>query len=462
MAKTYTQGDFMAVKNKTASALDFQHKEVVKNLQNYETSIGKQLLISATADAKNVEEFNDFTSKKQALNRQIVQIKEITQKIKQNATILEDKKKQIAELEQTNNSRLETLGAELYNACKTFIPPAFVETKDEADTLTESINGYKKKAEDLKLELERATILQKIPVQFKLSSINNSLSVQQKKLCNLLKNGAKKVVSSGKNALADMPTPDSLLASFASCISIAEEIESKNTEIFNINEEIISFRTNLISLSVNDSNGKRRIAQINEEINNLENEQKKLCQKVGQNYVNLYCTIDGEEILQCTGIGENEMPQIIENRKKLKSISRRFEILKLTNEIEEAERKILQFNGEASDIAQKIEILQQKAKTVEEKISAANSAKEILIAKRAMVENEEGITLKLLKEEFGDFQNIIPKAEKIEKQNGTGETISPQGENDTSGNIENAESAEVAENIESEPKPEKKRKKAKK
>lgn len=394
----------MPVKNKTAAALDAQHKEVVGNLQNYESTIGRQLLSAATAEANQVEEFNDYTAQKQALNRQIGQIEEIVQKLKESVDSTEEQKKQLAELEQINGNRLETLGSELYNACRTYVPPEFAEAKDEADTLTESINGYKKKADDIKLELERATILQKIPLQIKLGSINNSLAMQQKKLTGVLKNGAGKVVAQGKDAIAQMPAPDTLLAAFAAGISVAEEISQKKAALAATNEESIALRTSLVALSVNDSNGKRRIAQIKEEIAGLENAQKKLCQKVGQNYVNLYCTMDGETILQCEGIGETEMPHIVEQRKKLKSINRRYEILQLTSEIEEADRKINQFKKEAEDIAQKIAALQEKAKTVDEKIAAANSAKEVLLGKRAMVESEEGTTIKLLREEFGDNQ----------------------------------------------------------
>ncbi len=392
----------MPVKNKTAAALDVQHKEVVNNLQNYESSIGRQLLSAATAEANQVEEFNDYTAQKQALNRQIGQIEEIVQNLKNAVASAEEQKKQLAELESISGNRLETLGSELYSACRTYVPPEFAEAKDEADTLTESINGYKKKADDIKLELERATIFQRIPLQVKLSSINNSLSLQQKKLKGVLKTGAGKVVAQGRDAIAQMPAPDTLLAAFAAGISVAEEISQKKNELAAASEETVALRTSLVALSVNDSNGKRRIAQIKEEIAGLENAQKKLCQKVGQNYVNLYCTMDGETILQCEGIGETEMPQIIEQRKKLKSISRRYEILQLTSEIEEADRKINQFTSEAEDIAQKIAALQERAKTVDEKIAAANSAKEVLLGKRAMVETEEGTTIKLLREEYGD------------------------------------------------------------
>lgn len=431
----------MKTREKTVSALEQKRQQILNNIEETEIKIGNRLLTAAygAADASLVAQFTANAAEKQEKLRAIRDIETLTSKLKETRTLLADTKNCERELLALANERYGALGEALFAEYDGENPPCFQTHFDAAELVQSEIDETAKKVDELKEAIGKAPLFQKLSMQFNLSSLSATLANHNRRLHRILVDGGKEAAQSvlqtaaqsgaqgvnnavkstqseqGANSTAQSEQAtggalqntaqeafasfsDSVKAAFEKCRSFTEEAQKQARAVNDLTEQEASVKAALLAQGVSAESGKKRIAHLRAAIQTLEDAQNKLCQKAGSAYAALYCTTRGEAIMECTGMASDLVMTIQTERANVVSYNRRIEIMKLAAAQDEADRKIAQFTRGKEEILKRIESLHQEKALYEEKIEAATAARDVIIGKRAALENEETASVKLIKE----------------------------------------------------------------
>ncbi|MBO4759576.1 MAG: hypothetical protein J5505_05905 [Spirochaetaceae bacterium] len=412
----------MNTQGKTVSALESKKKSLLSHIDQLEISVGRQVL---QASAPMVEQqlsvdYAAAAGTKQQLLRNIAEIEDLVNKQKELETKARNLQTSLSSKEELINAKLLELGRILYKNRNDSLPEEFKIHFAEAERLESLEDGYNQKVKEIETSLETASFLQKLAMQFKLSSLRNSAMVQQRKKEQVFISGARTVVETGENALNGSNISSELESAFEACLEEYKELDDiKNQLLENAGEAEVT-KQSLIQLEASEFSGKKRIAQINAEISQIEINQDELCRTAGRSYISRYCTKDGEKILECEGIGSEEIASIEKERTELVSINRRIDIMQLNTALSDADKKIASLEKSAEEIRDQIANLEENASVIAEQIAAAHAAREVIIGKRTQLETEEGASVKMLKDNEPEPENAeAPKkagSKKISKK----------------------------------------------
>jgi len=388
----------MNIQGKTVSALESKKKSLVSHIDQLEISVGRQVL---QASAPMVEQqlsvdYAAAAGTKQQLLRNIAEIEELVSRLKNLEVKARNLQTALASKEEYINTKLLEFGKLIYKN-KESIPDDLKVHFAEAERLESLEEGYRQKVDEIEASLETASFFQKLPMQFKLSSLRNSEAVQQRKKEQAILSAARTITESGESTLSDI-IDEELQKSFEGCIAEYDELTSIKNQLLENADESEETKQSLILLDASDLTGKKRIAQINAEISQVEINQDELCRTAGRSYVSRYCTKDGEKILECEGIGAEEIASIAKERTELVSINRRIDIMQLNTALSDADKKIASLEKNAEEIRDQIASLEENASIIAEQIAAAHAAREVIIGKRTQLETEEGSSVKMLKD----------------------------------------------------------------
>ncbi|NLK45661.1 MAG: hypothetical protein GX297_03295 [Treponema sp.] len=390
----------MNTQGKTVSALESKKKSLLSHIDQLEISVGRQVL---QASAPMVEQqlsvdYAAAAGTKQQLLRNIAEIEDLVNQQKNLETKSHDLQATLSTKEELINTKLLEFGSLIYKNRTDSLPEKFKPHFVEAERLESLEDGYNQKAKEIEDSLETASFFQKISVKFKLSSLKNSAALQKRKKEQIFISGARIIIDAGKNALKGSSITPEIQNSFKTCLEINKEINDIKNQLLEISDETDVVKQSLIQLEASDFSGKKRIAQINAEISQVEINQDELCRTAGRSYISRYCTKYGEKILECEGIGAAEIESISKERTELVSINRRIDILQLNAALKDADKKIASLEKNAEEIKEQIANFEENASIVAEQIEAAHAAREVIIRKRTQLETEEGSSVKLLKD----------------------------------------------------------------
>ncbi|MCQ2580155.1 MAG: hypothetical protein MJ159_05625 [Treponemataceae bacterium] len=407
----------MNIQEKTVSALESKKKSLLSHIDQLEISVGRQVL---QASAPMVEQqlsvdYAAAAGTKQQLLRNIAEIEELVKQNKNLETQARNLQVTLSAKEAQSNETLAAFGDLLYKNKNTAMPEIYKTHFEEAEHLEALENDYKQKAKEIEDSIENASFFQKLALQIKLSSAKNSALLQQNKIKQVFISAARIIVDAGEDALKGHAVTPELQKAFDSCINLNAEIEALKDKILEVAGETEVANQTLEQLGASEMSGKKRIAQINAEIAQVEINQDDLCRTAGRSYISRYCTKDGEIILDCEGIGTQEIESIAKERTELLSINRRIDIMQLNTALNDADKKISSLEHEAEEIRDKIANLEENASIVAEQIAAAHAAREVIIGKRTQLETEEGASVKLLKS-TGEDQPASEKKPKKSKK----------------------------------------------
>ena len=397
----------MNTQGKTVSALESKKKSLLSHIDQLEISVGRQVL---QASAPMVEQqlsvdYAAAAGTKQQLLRNIAEIEDLVNKQKELETKARNLQTSLSSKEELINAKLLELGRILYKNRNDSLPEDFKIHFAEAERLESLEDGYNQKVKEIETSLETASFLQKLAMQFKLSSLRNSAMVQQRKKEQVFISGARIVVETGENALSGSNVSSELQSAFEACLEEYKELDGIKNQLLENADDAEVTKQSLVQLEASEFSGKKRIAQINSEISQIELNQDELCRTAGRSYVSRYCTKDGEKILECEGIGAEEIASIEKERTELVSINRRIDIMQLNTALSDADKKIASLEKSAEEIRDQIANLEENASVIAEQIAAAHAAREVIIGKRTQLETEEGASVKMLKDKEPEPEN---------------------------------------------------------
>ena len=395
----------MNAQGKTVSALESKKKSLVSHIDQLEISVGRQVL---QASAPMVEQqlsvdYAAAAGTKQQLLRNIAEIEELVNHLKDLEVKARNLQAAMASKEEYINTKLLEFGKLIYKN-KENIPEDLKIHFAEAERLESLEKGYRQKVDEIEASLETASFFQKLPMQFKLASLRNSEAVQQRKKEQAILSAARTITESDESTLSGIVNEE-LQKSFESCIAEYDELTNIKNQLLENADKTEETKQSLILLDASDLTGKKRIAQINAEISQVEINQDELCRTAGRSYVSRYCTKDGEKILECEGIGAEEIASIAKERTELVSINRRIDIMQLNTALSDADKKIASLEKNAEEIRDQIASLEENASIIAEQIAAAHAAREVIIGKRTQLETEEGSSVKMLKDKEPEPEN---------------------------------------------------------
>lgn len=401
----------MNTQGKTVSALESKKKSLVSHIDQLEIAVGRQVLQAAApmVEQQLSVDYAAAAGTKQQLLRNISEIEDLVNRLKGLETKARNLQAALASKEDFISTKLLDFGKLLYKNKET-LPEDYKTHLAEAERLESLEDGYKQKVEEIEASLETASFFQKLPMQFKLSSLRNSAAIQQRKKEQALLSAARTITESGESTLSGIINEE-LEKSFEGCLAEYNELATIKGQLIENADEAEVTKQSLILLDAADLSGKKRIAQINAEISQVEINQDELCRTAGRSYVSRYCTKDGEKILECEGIGAEEIASIAKERTELVSINRRIDIMQLNTALSDADKKIASLEKNAEEIRDQIANLEENASIIAEQIAAAHAAREVIIGKRTQLETEEGASVKMLKDKEPEpEQETAPQA----------------------------------------------------
>lgn len=387
----------MKTSQKTVSVLEQKQQETIQTIENLQETIGNQLL---TAGAENVErehaaQFSALSSKKQDALHAISKIEELAEKIQVLKDANLDAKRCAQELQTLADEQYEAFGKALFAEYEEALCEDFDDAYANANNLTLQAETLQAEIDECNAKISAANFFNKLMIQVRLTKINADYARLNAKINHVLALGAKKLVSND-DTFKDKNFSDNVKQCYETARAFFEDQKRKEDALNANAKEEASLKAELISLGATDATGKKRILALKADIKQTEDEIKNLAIIVGTKYANLYCTKEGEEILACTGLCSDLVKKVQEERKALLSLKRRIEIFKLSAAEEEAEKKIASFKNDAEDIKRRIADLQEQGVLIEEKINAALAARDTIVGKRVLLENEEASAQKCL------------------------------------------------------------------
>ncbi|MBO7486750.1 MAG: hypothetical protein J6T84_11895 [Spirochaetaceae bacterium] len=388
----------MSTGTKTISALEQKRKEAAELIDKIETDIGQQLL---TAKSQNVDQslsarFTELAGNRQKLLRTVSDIEKKLAQIKDADVFVNEKQDEALRLEKDLKEQFLILGNLMYKNYNSSFPAVFDTFYADAKKEFELADLSAQRVESLKFEMETASFVAKLRLRTKYISEKRLLDTHSSKADRILAKGAETAMSNGKPDFGSAETLTELDEQAQTCAEFLSDIAEKKEAVRKKCGERSGLIDELKKDGVLDLTGKKRISELKKQILELEKEQRKLSLEAGHSFVNLYCTKDGVDIIECNGIAGDSVELVKKERMRLLSLNRRISILQMEDAVVRADSKIEDMKKNVVSMKNRIADLQNQIEELEKNIDAAENARNVVIGKKAALENEEAAFIKLI------------------------------------------------------------------
>lgn len=273
------------------------------------------------------------------------------------------------------------------------------------------------KLSDVEEQIENKDFFSKLVYYVRQSSLKAQLASHARKIEDLLADGGEKAFKSGVVTVQNGGT------AYSACRILQDEIDSLSskhedmvTEIGKITEKLKESEKKSVLLSAAaDKAG----------------ELDKLAESAGDKFIGKYVSLDGNVTEAFPESYSRILEDVVETRKELCSLARRKELLRCTEQIENAVASIESLKREKEHAIADIERLNKRIDELSERIESTAAAAEVIKQKKIALEVEEGISVSRLL--------------------GVKEEAPQQPEPETAGNVDGQSEPAEAETAEKEP-----------
>ena len=371
------------------------YKRLVENYERRENELNASLvafylqaghlILSGKTNLKDDEHSRHYeliASEISSINEQCREITANEQRKVELEKSVQTLKKTIQEFEPQKRSRYIELGKYLFenytqHLASTFgsVYSALCEEKKAADTLEKSIA-------DIQAQIERKDFFSKILLRIKQSSLNTQLSVRQHKMENLMAEGAEKAFRAGAVNTENGGT------SYSACRILQEEIDSVDAKLEDTLSEIAK-----VSEKLKESDKKNRLlAAAAEKAGELD----KLAESAGSKLVDKYVSPEAVMLADFPESYARIFTGVVETRRELCSIARRKEMLRCSEQIDNAVASMDAMKKEVEVNKADIERLVKRNEELAERITSTAAAAESIKQRKIALEVEEGVSVNRL------------------------------------------------------------------
>ena len=388
----------MSIGTKTISALEQKRKEASELIEKIEAGIGQQLLTakSQQVDQSLAAQFTELAGKRQKLLRAVSDIEKKLAQVKDADVFVNEKQDETLRLEKDLKEQYLILGNLMYKNYNSSFPAVFDSFYAEAKKEFELADLSAQRVDVLKTEMENASFVSKLRLRTKYISEKRLADTHSSKADRILAKGAETALSNGKPDFGDAETLAELDEQAQTCAEFLGNIAEKKEDIRKKCEERSLLLDELKKDGVLDLSGKKHISGLKKQILEIEKEQHKISLEAGHSFVNLYCTKDGVDIIECNGIAGDSVESVKKERMRLLSLNRRISILQMDEAVVRADSKIEDMKKNVVGMKNRIADLQNQIEELEKNIDADENARNAVVAKRTQLENEEAAFVKLI------------------------------------------------------------------
>lgn len=345
-------------------------------LSREEIDVGHEIFKSSESSIKTEDnaEYTKIQSDLATKQFELEELLKLEKDISDSENEISQEKKSIIESEKKLDSLLLDLGTALYNNYNSDLASSFGVQYAEISQENKVMEEISLQREALKDELEKQGFFSKLMTQTKIAGLNMSISSHSKKKEESLRKGAKICLENGA------VTQENGGNAYIDCANLKTSIESSNNRITLLNEELAKNKQKLISLE--------KESKINQQIKVLESNLDEVANKIGHAYVEKYISFDGKKMLNFPPEFEGKLNTILEIKKQQAEVSKQYDILKLSEQIDSVQKVIDNICDEIKGNKEKIDNLKEKNKTLQKQVTDTEKEKEDLIAKKSYLEAE--------------------------------------------------------------------------
>ncbi len=374
----------MASYNRLVENYERREKELNASLVAFYLQAG-HLILSGKTNLKDDEYSRPYeliASEISAINEQCREISANEQRKVELEKSGQTLKKAIQEFEPQKRSRYIELGKYLFenytqHLSSTFgsVYSALCEEKKAKDLLESNI-------QDIADQIERKDFFSKIVLRIKQSSLNTQLSVRQHKMDNLMAEGAEKAFRAGVVNTENGGT------SYSACRILQEEIDSVNAKLEDTLSELAK-----VSEKLKEADKKNKLlAAAAEKAGELD----KLAESAGSKLVDKYVSAEAVMLADFPESYARIFTGVVEIRRELCSIARRKEMLRCSEQIDNAVASMDAMNKEVAANKADIERLVKRNEELAERIASTAAAAESIKQRKIALEVEEGVSVNRL------------------------------------------------------------------
>ena len=374
----------MASYNRLVENYERREKELNASLVAFYLQAG-HLILSGKTNLKDDEYSRPYeliASEISSINEQCREISANEQRKVELEKSGQTLKKAIQEFEPQKRSRYIELGKYLFENYTQHLSSTFgsvysslCEEKKAKDLLESNI-------QDIADHIEMKDFFSKIVLRIKQSSLNTQLSVRQHKMDNLMAEGAEKAFRAGVINTENGGT------SYSACRILQEEIDSVNAKLEDTLSELAK-----VSEKLKEADKKNRLlAAAAEKAGELD----KLAESAGSKLVDKYVSADAVMLADFPESYARIFTGVVEIRRELCSIARRKEMLRCSEQIDNAVASMDAMNKEVAANKADIERLVKRNEELAERIAFTAAAAESIKQRKIALEVEEGVSVNRL------------------------------------------------------------------
>ena len=343
------------------------------------------LLLSGKTDLKDDEfsrPYELIAADISSINDQCREIAANEQKKAELEKSVQALKKAIQEFEPEKKNRYVELGNTIFqnytqHFASTFgtVYPALCEEKKNIESINE-------KLAEINAQLESKDFFSKIVLYIKQSSLKTQLSVRVHKSDELKADGAEKAFKAGVVNTENGGT------AYSACRILQEEIDSTNVKL----EDTLSELEKLAEKLKESDKKNKLLAAAAEKASELD----KLAESAGVKLVNKYVSDNAVMIQNFPESYARLFRDVVEVRRELCSIARRKEMLRCSEQIDNAVASMNAMQKEIDTNKANIERLMKRNEELSERISSTAVAAESIKQRKIALEVEEGVSVNRL------------------------------------------------------------------
>ena len=370
--------------NRLVENYERREKELNASLVAFYLQSG-HLILSGKTDLKDDEYSRSYeliAAQISSINDQCREISANEQRKNELEKSVQTLKKTIQDFEPEKRSRYIELGKYLFanytqHLSSTFgtVYSALSEEKKYTDALEKSIA-------EITIQLEKKDFFSKILLKVKQSSLNTQLSAKQHKIESLLAEGAEKAFRAGAVTTENGGT------AYSACRILQDEIASVNAKLEDTVAEITR-----VSEKLKETDKKSRLlAAAADKAGELD----KIAESAGIKLVSKYVSADAKPLDDFPESYARILSDVVETRRELCSIARRKEMLRCSEQIENAAASISVMQKELDTNKADIERLTKRNEELSERIASAVAAADSIKQRKIALEVEEGVSVNRL------------------------------------------------------------------
>lgn len=389
----------MDTKNRTIVELEKKCNELKNNIALIETKLGFAIFSKKICNDDNFLSYSAFEQEKKHIRGKISDIQEIVAEQKASKETYAEIQKHIDTIQEQKNKAYVELAKNVYVYYNEKFAPFFAGFYEEIQQAQTTYSDLDTQMQEYKKEAEQANFVNKLVKQVKITSLQNALTSQKKKIDALYLSIGEKLWNLD-NFHKDCDTQSfsiSLLKVYEECADLQQSEELDKKSLAEIEQLQQAFKEKLLSLNVHSV--EKKVAELENDILEQQKQEDALAQSVGHNFANAYITHEGETLKDSPVNFQEFIDEIQKNRIEFLSCKRKIDILYLTRQIDEAENRIESMKKDIQDTRNKIIAMEEHIEEVSEIIKNATDLRDELIARRNNIEVDENGKTRYLESE---------------------------------------------------------------